>query len=53
MATLTIGDLSELLLIDRLLDNWKDTARKADSDFATGYALHDRVRAALKEMLNR
>lgn len=47
--TVTIENLSELLLIDRLLDRWKDNAKRSDSDFCDGYALHERVRAALKE----
>ena len=49
--TVTVENLAELLLIDWLLDGWKDNAKRSDSDFYTGYALHDRVRAALKEQL--
>ena len=49
--TVTVENLAELLLIDRLLDRWKDNAKRSDSDFGTGYALHERVRAALKEQL--
>lgn len=49
--TVTIEKLSELLLVDRLLDRWKEDAKRSDYDFADGYALHDRVRAALIEQL--
>ncbi len=49
--TVIVKNLAELLLIDRLLDGWKDNAKRSDSDFYDGYALHERVRAALKEQL--
>lgn len=51
-TSVVIESLGELLLIDRLLDRWKDEAKRSDSDFSTGYHLHDKVRAALKEQLN-
>lgn len=49
--TVIVKGLAELLLIDKLLDRWKDNAKRSDSDFNDGYALHKRVRAALKEQL--
>jgi len=50
---LIIEDLSELLLLDRLLDKWKDCARRADNDFHTGYKLHDRMRKVLHVKLKK